>query len=342
RRLPTGPLAGDTWLTFDLTSLIRPSNQDIAGRDVSRLGTSLDWRDSLVAGPGLVVSGQTGYMASLYGIGDDSTFDTEVARSTPYAAVGLRWPLQRTGTGGVSHLIEPTVSLFWSETSGGSVPNEDSTLVEFDEGNLFAFDRFPGADRREEGLRTAVAVGYTRVDPSGWSLGVTVGRLFAEQATGDFSSSTGLTGTTSDWLFALSYDLGDRFRIVSRALAEDLESVTRSETRLDWAGSRLALGTVYTFAEADLADNRPDPTSEWTLDASYRLNRNWTTEVGWRYDTDEGRPVTAEGELRYENECVRVDLSVSRRYPRSATVSPTTEFVFEVAFGGFGARGDSR
>ena len=103
-----------------------------------------------------------------------------------------------------------------------------------------------------------------------------------------------------------------------------------------------SIGTVYTFAEADLADNRPEPTSEWTLDAAFRLNRNWTSRVDWRFDTDEGEPVDAGMELRYENECVRVDLSVSRRFASSATVTPTTDFAFEVAFGGFGARGDSR
>ncbi len=342
RRLPTGRLGGDAWLTFDTTTLIRPSNVDVAGRDVARLGAAVDWRDSWVAGPGFVVSARAGYDVSLYGISEDPTFPGQVTQRTPYTSVGLRWPLQRTGSGGTAHLVEPAVALFWSETSGGDVPNEDSTLVEFDEGNLLALDRFPGADRREEGLRAALALGYTRIDPSGWSLGVTVGRLFLGQPPSDFSSSTGLTGTSSDWLIAARYELDTRLRIASRALVQDLENVTRSETRLDWAGRRLAVGTVYTFAEADLADNRPDPTSEWTLDASYRFDRNWSSQVDWRYDTEEGQPVTTGMELRYQNECVRFDLSVSRRFPRSATVSPTTEFAFEVAFGGFGARGDSR
>lgn len=342
RRLPTRALGGDAWLSLDATALIRPSNVDTLGRDVTRLGASVDWWDSWVLGPGLVASARTGYEMSLYAISEDTTFPGRVLRRTPHAAVELRWPLRRTGAGGVSHLIEPVVAVSWSETSGGNVPNEDSTLVDFDEGNLLALSRFPGADLRENGLRTALALGYTRIDPDGWSLGATVGRLFRENAAVPFSGSTGLTGTSSDWLIAVQYRLGDRLRITSRSLVENIGDITRSETRIDWAGRDTSLGTVYTFAEADLADNRPDPTSEWTLDATYRLNRNWTSQAEWRFDTDEGEPVDAGLEFRYENECVRVDLSVSRRFASSATVTPTTDFAFAVAFGGFGARGDSR
>lgn len=342
RRLPTGALGGDAWLTFDTTTLIRPSNIDVLGRDVARIGGALDWRASRVFGPGLVVSANAGYAASIYEISEDTTYPGQVIRRTPYATLDLRWPLQRTGADGASHLIEPAVALSWSETTGGDVPNEDSTLVDFDEGNLFALTRFPGADRRENGLRGAAAISYTRVDPGGWSLGATVGRLFSDAPMTDFSSSTGLTGTSSDWLVAVQYEYRNRVRIASRSLVENLENITRSETRLDWFGRNSSIGTVYTFAEADPADNRPEPTSEWTLDASFRLNDNWTSRVDWRFDTDDGEPVDAGMELRYENECVRVDLSVSRRFASSATVTPTTDFAFEVAFGGFGARGDSR
>ncbi len=342
RRLDTGALGGDAWLSFDTTALIRPSNIDILGRDAARIAGSLDWQDSWVFGPGLVASARAGYDLALYEITEDSTFPSNVVRETPYASAELRWPLQRTGSGGAAMLIEPVVAVAWSDTYGGDVPNEDSTLVDFDEGNLFALSRFPGDDRREEGIRAALALSFTRVDPGGWSLGATVGRLFSEAEVAGFSNSTGLTGTSSDWLVAVQYALGNRLRILSRSLIEDFENVTRSETRLEWASPRATVGTVYSFAEADVADNRPRPTSEWTLDAAVRFNRNWSSGFDWRYDTDDGQPVDAGLELRYENECVRVDLSVSRRFASSATVTPTTEFSFEVGFGGFGGRGDSR
>ena len=53
------------------------------------------------------------------------------------------------GADGARHLMEPIVELAWAESSGDPTPNEDSTVVEFDEGNLFALSRFPGRDRRE-------------------------------------------------------------------------------------------------------------------------------------------------------------------------------------------------
>ena len=46
--------------------------------------------------------------------------------------------------------------------------------------------------------------------------------------------------------------------------------------------------------------------------------------------------------LRYQNECVGLDLSLSRRFTSSATVLPTTDFTFRVSFDGFGTGVDAR
>jgi LPS-assembly protein len=117
-------------------------------------------------------------------------------------ALDLRWPLQKS-EGRVSHLLEPALMVAWSRTSGGEVPDEDSTLIDFDEGNLFALSRFPGYDRTEEGLRGSLAVAYTRRDPEGWSLGGTVGRAYWTEDPGLDSISAGLTGLASDWLVSV-------------------------------------------------------------------------------------------------------------------------------------------
>ena len=99
--------------------------------------------------------------------------------------------LQLAATGDIDHLgrvavgqadrhiaqhftLEPIAQVIYSDTIGESdVPNNDSTLVEFDTTNLFSIDRFPGEDRVETGLRANVGLTYTRYDPAGWSLGAT-------------------------------------------------------------------------------------------------------------------------------------------------------------------------
>ena len=59
----------------------------------------------------------------------------------------LRWPLARH-SGGVTHIVEPVAQLIWSPERdyADDVPNEDSYLIEFDEGNLFSALRTREAD----------------------------------------------------------------------------------------------------------------------------------------------------------------------------------------------------
>lgn len=336
-RLPTGDAGGSAWLRLDTTAILRPSTADIVGRDVARFGAETEWRGDTVTAGGIVAALDAGVMADLYLVADDSTFSEATLRGAPYAALDLRWPFQKSETG-VSHLIEPALFVAWSDTLGGDVPNEDSTLIDFDDGNLLALSRFPGNDRTEDGLRAALAVRYQREDTAGWSLGATLGRVFWSEDPGINVGSAGLSGTTSDWLVSVSYRYRDRFSLISRSLVEELGTLSRSESRLGWQTGRLSLGTIYTYAEADPNDRRLQPTSEWTLDAGYRFNENWSSDIDWRYNETEGSFVDAALGVRYENECVRLDLSLSRDFTSSATLRPVTDFTFAVAFGGYGDR----
>ncbi len=341
RALPTGALGGAAWLRVDTTALVRPSTADVVGRDVTRLGAEARWRDDLVTAGGLVASAEVALGGDLYLVEDDSTFDETELRASPSARVDLRWPLQRSA-GAVSHLIEPAFMLAWSRTSGGAVPDEDSTLIDFDEGNLFSLSRFPGYDRAEEGLRGSLAVTYTRRAPDGWSLGATAGRAFWAEDPGLGAVSAGLDGLSSDWLFSVRADHAAGFGLASRTLVSGLDDISRSETRIGWRTGRLGVSAAYTYARPDLADRRFQATSEWTLDAGYRISDTWSSAIDARYNATEATFVDAEAALRYENECVRIDLSLSRNFASSATVTPVTDVTFAVAFGGYGDRRSAR
>jgi LPS-assembly protein len=337
RALPTAGLGGAAWARFDTTALVRPSDADVLGRDVTRLGAEARWRNDHVTAGGLVAEVELGLGGDLYLVSDDSNFEDMVLRASPSARLDLRWPLQRSD-GGVAHLVEPALMVAWSQTSGGEVPNEDSTLIDFDEGNLFALSRFPGYDRTEEGLRGSLAVGYTRRDPGGWSLGATLGRAFWAEDPGVDAVSAGLEGIVSDWLVSVRADHGTGFSLDSRTLVADLGSVSRSETRLAWQTERLALAAAHTYVRSDPTDRRLRAISEWTLDAGYRLSDTWSSSVDASYNATEATFVDAQAGLRYENECVRLDLSLSRNFATSATVTPVTDFTFAVSFGGYGDR----
>ena len=342
QRLFEDPIWGQAWAGFSGTTLNRLSDDDQVGRDVSRITASLGWTTTTVLGPGIVAEGEARLDLDQYAVEEDSTLPDTGQRATPAAALSLSWPFARTDASGVRHLLQPTVQLAWSETSGDDAPNEDSTGVEFDEGNLFSLSRFPGEDRRETGLRTNLGVSWTRYDPDGWSLGVTTGRVIRFDDEDQFEFDTGLSGTASDWLVAGRIRIDNRLDLLSRTLFDDNLDISRSETRARWRDEKLTLAGTHLWRAADVLEGRPDDLSEVTLDGTYRFDRFWSATADWRLDADVGETTRAGIGLRYANECVAVDLSFSRRFTSSANVEPVTDIDLRVSLSGFGSSDRAR
>ena len=99
---------------------------------------------------------------------------------------------------------------------------------------------------------------------------------------------------------------------------------------------RYSVAAGYVYAVADPMENRPVPTSELTLYSTYKVSSNWTAALSSRYDFEAERAAKAGLGLTYRNECLAVDLSLSRRFTSSTTVQPTTDFGLSVELLGFG------
>lgn len=341
-RVMSDPVWGQAWYSVDGASLVRPSNAQGAGRDVGRLTAAFDWSATRTLPLGFVGSADAGFAADLYSVNQDPAFPRTATRTTPAASVGLSWPLERITADGARHLIEPTIQLAWAETSGDAVPNEDSTIVEFDEGNLFALSRFPGQDAREQGLRLNLGTTWTRFDPEGWSFGITAGRVLRFSDKAQFGTDTGLSGGLSDWLLAGNLRIDRRIHVLSRLLFEDNLDVSRAETRFAWTTSRLDLAGTHIWRSANPADNRFTDLSEVMLDATYKIDDSWTADADWRFDADGSNTTRAGLGLTYQNECVGMSLSLSRRFTSSTNVEPVTDLDFSVFLTGFGTGGDPR
>ena len=337
QRLFEDPVWGQAWAGFSGTTINRLSDDDEVGRDVSRLTASLGWTATQVFGPGIVAEGEARLDLDQYAVQEDSTLPDSGQRATPAVSVALSWPFARTESSGVRHLVEPKVQLAWSETSGDEAPNEDSTGVEFDEGNLFALSRFPGEDRRETGLRTNLGVTWTRYAPEGWSLGLTTGRVIRFDDETQFAFDTGLSGTASDWLVAGNVRIDSRLDLLTRTLFDDNLDISRSETRARWRDEKLTVAGTHIWRAADELEGRPDDLSEVTLDGLYRFDDFWSATADWRLDADVGETTRAGVGLRYSNECIAVDLSFSRRFTSSTNVEPVTDIDLRVSLTGFGS-----
>jgi LPS-assembly protein len=307
------------------------------GRDVARLGAEAGWQRDWI-GPWGVLAKVEGQLAlDAYAITDDPGQPDDVLRAIPAGAVTLRWPWVRAGVGGAVHVIEPVVSLGWSDAFGGTPPNEDSRLIEFDEANLHALTRFPGADRAETGTRAGISLGWTRIGPTGTQAALSVGQVIRMTPERGFSDASGLSGTASDWLVTGRLDLPTGFSLDGRTLLDPTAGFGKSEARVNWSGTRIDLAAAYVWLPEDAAEDRPAPISEWTVDAAYRIGTRWTVRADGRYDVAADQPARAGIGIGWQNECVTVDLSVSRRYTFSTTVEPATDFGLSVNLNGFSA-----
>lgn len=349
RRFSLGSFGGEGGLSFQAHSHTRTATtttdddgDGIAdGRDVARGSIRADWRRDWVLGNGMVagILGET--TADLYSIRQDAAEEGTEARLHGALAAELRWPWVKAAKGGVAHVIEPVVQLVVSPTGSETIPNEDSALVEFDEGNLFALNRFPGADAVERGARANLGVNYLRYDPEGWTLGITAGRVVRVDDLGQFSTASGLDGAQSDWLAAWQVTMPNGVSLTNRLLLDDDLSLTKGELRLGITADRYALSAGYVFVEADVAENRPDQTQELVFDSTVKLSRGWSAQLSNRYDLELDRASRAAAGLVFRNECLAVDLSLSRRFTSSTSVTPTTEFGLSVELLGFGGGSES-
>jgi LPS-assembly protein len=334
-RRVTPSWGGTLTVTSDLQSHYRDTNNDVTGRDVARVSVGTAWRGDRITRYGLVIDGTVGVDLDYYNVGDDSGVD-DTLRTTIFGQTTLRYPLIRQGRG-ATHVLEPFVQLAWSDVQGDTVTNEDSTATEFDQANLLALSRFSGEDAVETGLRGAAGLSWTRIGTAGWDSTMTVGRVFRNTPDLNFSLTSGLRDTASDWMIAGQLRAPSGFAIDGRFLVNESFDVTKSEARVGWNSRKLDLAASYIFLPADTFESRPSDVLEWTIDTTYRFDEVWSMGLDARYDLGANAPTSTGLQIGWQNECVKVDFSVSRRFTSSTTLTPSTDFGLSVGLNGFNA-----
>lgn len=336
RRITTW--GGTLTMTSDVQSHYRETSTDITGRDVARVGVGAAWQTDHVTRYGLVLDGTVGLDVDFYNVDDDTVVDDSL-RSTIYAQTILRYPLAYKGTQ-ATHVIEPVLQVAWSDVQGDTVRNEDSASTEFDQANLLALSRFSGEDAVETGLRGAAGLTWTRsghaMDGEGWDSTLTVGRVFRDTTDANFSDTSSLGDVASGWLIAGQLRTPAGFYTDSRLVLDDGFDITKTETRAGWSGGKLDLTASYIFLPSDAAESRTSDVSEWTIDSSYRFDDTWSMGLDVRYDVVADDPTEAGLDIGWQNECVAIGFSVSRRFTTSTTLTSSTSFGFDIELNGFG------
>ncbi len=336
-------LGGQARLRLGAHTHYRYSEDDIVGRDVSRINAELGWQRRWTGPVGLRFGVSSQLNVDWFAIADDSTSDETANTTQPAIAAELRWPLVRRTQDGATHYLEPFAQLSWSETLGSKIPNEESTRSEFDEGNLTSLSRFPAPDRREQGLRGALGLSWQHLSPNeGIDSKLSVGRIYRDSADLRFSDSSGLRGEESDWLVSARFDAHSDLSLETRAVFDDTFDFSKAETRLSQRAETYRVSATHVLLPRDLDEDREDTISELTLSSNWDLGRHWTMDLDWRYDVSAEQTARASGGLTYENECIAMTLSAARRFTSTDTLDPSTEFDFLIELRGFGGRASNR
>lgn len=346
RRIFPERFGGEVLLRLEAHTHRRNSDRDtdgddadlvVDGRDVARLHGRLDYLRRETWSSGIVADVEAGLSFNIFDITQDATFAQNQSEVVPRAALTLRYPMLRRDADGGTQVLEPVAQVAWTRGKRLDVPNDESTRVEFDEGNLLSLSRFPRPDRRERGTVVALGLHWSRVDPDGWDTNVTVGQVLRSDLDVDFTSSSGLDGISSDYLVAAQVKTPSGVSLTGRSLFDSDLNFAKAELRGNWGFARGSLGGSYVWLDADAAEERDEAVSEILLDGRYAINNQWQVRADWRFNVADDRAATAGIGLSYNNECVAVDMTVARSYSSSTAVEPTTNIGFNVGLRGFAA-----
>ncbi|WP_170396045.1 LPS-assembly protein LptD [Ruegeria arenilitoris] len=334
RLFPTS-VGGEVRLGFVTHAHERTSDEDIVGRDVARATFDAEWLRDWTFASGLRAEVRAGASVDAFNIRHDSDFPDNVTRTTPRAALTLRYPMRKRESSGATQILEPIAQIGWTHVSDDDVPNDESTFQEFDQGNLLSLSRFPAPDRREDGVTGVVGLNWSRYAAGGWRALATIGQVYRADADPSFNLTSGLQGTTSDLLLAGQIQTNNGWRLAGRGLLNGDFSFSKAELRVGWQQPRVGFTGSYGWQEPDPAEGIDDEISEVRLTGRYRVDQNWNTRALARYDLSESEPIRYGLGVTYQNECVQVNMNVSRRFTSSSSIEPSTEFGFTVALTGY-------
>ena len=307
----------------------------VDGYDTTRLSLLSNWDHGWEIANGIILHFENEFGLSQYYVQQHADIGPKATRMFGVGAVGLRWPWYRINSNGGIGIVEPQIQLVRSVSSNSAVPNDDSTQVEFDEGNLFRLNRAPGLDLIENGSRLNVGLAGSQFMDSGSNLSWKIGRVLRSEALSTFPSGSGLSNSISDWLLATNFQQKNGIELINRALIASDGVVTKSETSLKVNRNQHQIRATHVELTKNSNILQNQSLSSVALEWNYNLNSNWRSDSKFQFDSNIGRLSKLELGLRYENECVNVDLSSSRSFSTSSTLIDKTDFTLSVELTGF-------
>ncbi len=327
-------LPGSLSYGLNTTTAFRESQSDISGYDVARLGAFANWQHHKITQAGWRLDARAQFALDHYLTRQDSRLSRSITRATPAAAVKISYPLSRVKNGSGTEILSPFTQLSWAKTYGDFIPNNDSSFVEFDEGNLSALQRQPGDDRKANGLAFTSGIEFSSFK-SNRETSLTFGKIVYYNPQNEFTDSSGLAGRSSDWLLSYATNLNGDTSFDTRILLKDDLKFSKWETRFDITKPSYDLSGTYNFILEDPQESRPNDIRELALNGRYKINNRLTSSASLLYDFGVKQAIESRLEFIYQTECAEISLGVHQSFADTSAIDPTTNYSLSFDLGSF-------
>jgi LPS-assembly protein len=339
-----------SYFTFDADALVLSR---IEGRDSRRLSLKGGWVLPYTSPWGDIyrLSAQVqGDIYSFNGLDPNSndpnpTGPTENGtdgRLFPQISLEWRYPFVKHHEGW-HEVVEPIAQIVAGPNGGnpGTIPNEDSLDVEFDETNLFDLNRFAGLDRVDSGQRVNYGLRWSFYGDQGGYASAFIGQSYSFNERNNFDAGSGLDTRMSDIVGAIYINPADYLDLLYRFRIDgDSMQAQRDELLLHAGPDWLNVDLSYAFLSAE-AD--PNTTFGDRQEVAARLNMKfdeyWSAFIGARRDLEEGRMLSYGGGIAYQDECFDIRTSIFHNNYEDGEQDPGIKVLFSIAFKNLGSFG---
>ncbi len=301
------------------------------GQDTARASATAAWKLPLTSTGGHLFTMFANLRADAYHVTDTGLSgdeDETVGRVLPWAGIEWRYPLVRTDWGW-KQVIEPIVQVIGAPYGGNpsEIPNEDSASFEFDETNLFSFNKFPGLDRWETGPRVNAGVRAAAYFDEGFVEAI-LGQSYRFHEDNAFTDESGLRNQQSDYVGRLTVQPDGNIRVVHRF-------------RIDQSAFRFERNEIYAEAfDVDLYSFKagyillepepliPEQREEINLGGSIRAIDDIWIRASGRKDLADDQMIESKFGISYIDDCAEFGIDFRRRFTRDRDIEPATSFLF--------------
>lgn len=353
QRFTDAPLGGVATIRLNTLALTRADGQDTQRAFAS---AQWDWRRITGLGQELTVTalgrGDIYHTDNIAATPVPSYRGTEGWQGRAFAAgaVDLRWPFVGTLGDGTQRLTPRVQIALTSPIDNIDIPNEDSRAFELEDGNIFALNRFPGADRFEDGARITYGLEWAYNRP-GFAIDASIAQSYRlSDLPSLFPDGTGLTDNASDIVGRTTISFRNSLRLTHRfRLDQDNLAIRRNEFDATF-GSRSTYAIIgYSRLNRDIALFGEDlrDREEVRLGGRIQVARYWSifgSTILDLTDRAEDPLSTADGfepirhrlGITYEDDCLTIGITWRRDYQDSGDARAGNSFLLRLALRNLG------